>query len=160
MNKRALLVCLLMTPGCSHEHGHGHDHDHDGHDHGSEAAHAEGEHEHAHVAPHGGTLLPIGGGGANVEVVHDGGTLQLYLLDGCAENPVRCAQQSLQVRMGDQTLELAAVASELTGETVGDTSQFSVTDAALEGADLHGAELVALEILGQRLEGIALGEDH
>ena len=28
MNKRALLVCLLMTPGCSHEHGHGHDHDH------------------------------------------------------------------------------------------------------------------------------------
>lgn len=155
MNTRALLLCLLLTPGCSHDHE-GHDHDHD-HDHDAAPA-AHGEEGHAHTAPHGGVLIPVGGGGANVEVVHDAeaGTLDLFLLDGCAENPVRCAQGSLVVQVGDASFEVPARASELTGETVGDTSQFSLTDAGLKDASLQGARLTALEILGQRLEGIAL----
>ena len=153
MNTRALLLCLLLTPGCSHDHD-GHDHGHD-HDHGA-AAH--GEEGHAHTAPHGGVLVPVGGGGANVEVVHDAeaGSLDLFLLDGCAENPVRCAQESLVVQLGDARFELPARASELTGETVGDTSQFSLTDEGLKGATLAGAQLSVLEILGQRLEAVAL----
>lgn len=156
MNTRALLLCLLMTPGCGDHHGHDHDHDH-----GTEATSDHGSEGHEHVAPHGGVLIPIAQGSANVEVLHDAdaGSLELYFLDGCAENPLRSPSASVTVKSGETTWELAAVASALTGETVGDTSAFALSSEELKGADLGEAVLVGVELLGQQLSNLALHED-
>jgi hypothetical protein len=95
--------------------------------------------EHAHTAPHGGTLVELGDHLASLEVVHTPATgmLVIYVLDGEAEGAVRIAQTSLMVHIeGDspRTVELVPVASALTGETLGDASQFSHTSDQLKGA--------------------------
>ena len=86
---------------------------------------------HSHAAPHGGVLAELGEHEAAAEITLDRatGTLDLYLLDSHAENPVRIAQETIRaaVEIGDGEkidLELKPVASELTGEKTGDSSQF------------------------------------
>ncbi len=123
-----LLACsaysfLLLSCGDDHGHDH-HDHDHHGH----------GHHGHAHVAPHGGALVLLGkhGSGYHLEVVlAEDGLLDVYVLDGEAENYVRVKQENLALRIDPleeanaTTVTLSAVADKTTGETVGDTSRFS-----------------------------------
>jgi len=105
---------------------------------------AQGE---EHRAPRGGTLLELGEEFAQIEFVLDlqQGNLTAYILDGEAENPVRLRQPSIDlvideasyagVRKAAVTLHLKAVPNVLTGETVGDTSEFSVYSAEpLQGA--------------------------
>jgi hypothetical protein len=100
-----------------------------------------------HHAPRGGTLLELGEEFAQIEFIHDSqqGSLTAYILDGEAENPVRLRQPTIDlvideasyagVRKASFSLHLKAVPHALTGETVGDTSEFAVDSVdSLRGA--------------------------
>jgi hypothetical protein len=118
---------------------------------------------HTHAAPHGGVLVELGEEFGHVELVLDGtaGALTAYVLDGEAEQSVRLAQTSIGIRLngvisnehggGDQTwpVELAARANVLTGETVGDTSQFALTDPVLKGVKTFRGVIVHITYKGQ-----------
>jgi hypothetical protein len=116
----------------------------------SEPASAPPASGHEHHAPHGGTLVELGSEFAHVELVLDSatGTLTAYVLDGEAEESVRLTQPSLKIAIENpapgvpgapatpaavEHLELLARADVLTGETVGDTSEFSATSQSLRG---------------------------
>jgi hypothetical protein len=102
---------------------------------------------HEHHAPHGGTLVELGEGLAHIELVldRDAGTLTAYVLDGEAEDATRIQQATLDVvveappTLAGHPLPLLARANVLTGETVGDSSEFVATsDALKEAASLKG----------------------
>lgn len=165
-------------PEAGHSHGPGeHDHDHDGeeahdhdHDHEGEAEHdhdheeGEGGHGHAHSAPHGGTLIALGEHFAHLELVVDAtaGKATVYALDGEAEKPLRLPQEkiglSITRKVGDAvssaTLELLAVTNPLTGEQVGDSSEFSGESELLKGADRFEGVVQSVSIQGETLEGV------
>lgn len=150
-------VCPLTGCGGGHdpEHGDGHDHDH-----ADDAS--TGGHGHVHVAPHGGVLVPLGEESAHVELLLEGDLLTAWLLDAEAEKPLRSAQDALAMTIvtdeGAVDVRLEPVASALTGETVGDTSQFQTTATSLVGVDLaHVTGSIArVEVLGAVFEAIAL----
>ncbi len=111
---------------------------------------------HVHQAPHGGKLVELGQHAYNVELVRDTatGTLTAYLLDGHAENFIRIAAPAIEVTAfsggQNRTLALQAVANTVTGETVGNTSQFEAqADWLKSGGELNG-EISATEIRGTR----------
>ncbi|MBI1841765.1 MAG: hypothetical protein HYR88_13070 [Verrucomicrobia bacterium] len=114
---------------------------------------------HVHVAPHGGVLLPLGEHAFNVEFVLDRveGALDLYALDGHAENFLRLPSTSIAartIRGGTvETISFAPVASSQTGETVGDTSRFRARSDGLKQGGAFSVELDLVEIRGQRFEG-------
>jgi hypothetical protein len=128
----AVAALLPFGPSCGHDHEHPHGDEH-GHDH-------DHEHEHdAHVPKMGGFLVALQEEFANVEILHDpaAGTLDLWALDAHAEDYVKLAQPTVLVGLDTATgpleFELAAVASALSGETVGDTSHFATRDERLVG---------------------------
>jgi hypothetical protein len=136
------------------------------HDHSHEAPHA-----HEHHAPHGGTLQVLGEEAAHVELVLDGATgkLTAYVLDGEAEKPVRTAQTSLRLKIsglagGDATVELAPVANELTGEKVGDTSQFEGASEKLRGVTKFEGVLETITARGVKFDSVRVafpdGNEH
>lgn len=143
--------------GEAHEHAEGEAHDHD---------HAEGEAGHSHPAPHGGTLIALGDHFAHVELVlnKETGELTAYVLDGGAENPIRIEQTEISILIGDEPegaepdarvkLALAAVANDLTGEKVGDSSEFKGTSTELVDADHFHASLESVTIKGQTMEKV------
>ncbi|HIG86917.1 MAG TPA: hypothetical protein EYQ25_07740 [Planctomycetes bacterium] len=134
--------------------GDAHDHDHD---HGTgEAAHGEVGHEH--VAPHGGALVPIADGTAIIEVVLDGeqGELTLFLFDSCAEKSLRSDLASMTLVCKDEIFELAARASGLTGESVGDTSEFGLVDERLKGRESLSGKLAQVSLLGSTLTDVGI----
>lgn len=132
-----------------------HQHDH---------KHAEGHEGHNHAAPHGGSLAAIGDGVGNLEMVHDAkeGRLTAYVLDGCAENPVRLKTPALEIMVnavdkkstGPLLLTLQPVASPLTGETAGDTSEFTTTDPGLKGRKKLQGQVRALDFQGKQYKDI------
>jgi len=142
------------------DHHGAHDDDHDGThdgDHGaSDGAHGEGGHKH--VAPHGGALIPIADGAANIEVVLDReqGELTLFLFDGCAENSLRSDLASMTLVCDNEIFELAARASGLTGETVGDTSEFGLVDERLKGRGSLSGKLARVSLLGSTLTDVGI----
>lgn len=119
---------------------------------------------HGHEAPHGGTLVEIGEHLALLEFVLDAsaGTLTAYVLDGGAEQAVRIAQPSIAVTfdtpqaLGGQTLPLAGKANVLTGETVGDTSEFALTHPALKGQTTFSARVVEIVVKGQTFKELTV----
>ncbi len=123
--------------------------------------------EHEHAAPHGGALVDLGEGVghvAHVEFVLDKeiGRLTAYVLDGEAENGIRLEQESIELIVtvpGRQSspVELAAVANELTGEVVGDTSEFSATVESLIGVESFDAEIVSLYVKGKEFSSVMFG---
>lgn len=123
-----------------------HDHDHD-HDHG---------HGHHHEAPRGGTLIVLGDHLGHFELLLDpvDGKMTLYALDGHAEEPVRLAAESITLEVLPKNsdavyvLELGAVASPLTGETVGDTSEFTVANPRLRGLEEFSGRIPSLSFRG------------
>lgn len=137
----------------------------------SETKSAEGKteagHVHEHHAPHQGALVELGEEFAHVEIVFDAasGKITAYVLDGEAEKPVRVKQAELELSVSvagkdgaaaeKRAVKLKAVASTLTGETVGDTSQFEGEDANLKGLKSFDAELVAIEARGQVFKNVA-----
>ena len=151
-----------------HDHDHGeddHDHEHD-HDHGDEHDHGEEDdhdHAHSHEAPRGGTLVALGDHVAHFEVLldNDAGELTFYAMDGHVENPVRMSVESfdITVQIDDDAepfaLTVAAQESSLTGETVGDTSEFAVTSEQLQGLEEFSVLIPSVEIRGVAFEGIA-----
>jgi len=137
-----LLPAALLGASC------GDDHDHAGH---VDAPHADA---HVHEAPRGGALVVLAEETAHVEVVLDRttGRLWLFVLGPHAASPVRVAQPEIAVTLHvagtEHRVTLPAVANELTGETVGDTSAFAADVEALKGADAFSGEIDALSARG------------
>lgn len=142
------LLALLVFAGCSSEHDHDHSDDH--------------SHGHAHHAPHGGALKMLGNHAFQLELVAnpDAGQVELYLLDGGAENFVRVANGGFEAiaRVGGQEWELSfkAVANEATGETVGDSSYFVAEAEAVSKLAKFDLHFVRLDIRGQVFESVKL----
>lgn len=128
------------------------------------------EPHHHHVAPHGGTLIEVGEHQSALELVRDAtlGTLTVYVLDAHAENFVRVPAKSIEVIIAvkgrTEKLSLAAVANELSGETVGDTSQFTAQADWLRREGEFTGKIAALEIRGTVFKDIAftfpVNKDH
>ena len=87
--------------------------------------------------------------------------MTVYLLDGEAENPLRIAQESIQMAMSPRgatdgeplRISLPAVANPLTGETVGDSSEFRIEQEMLKDLEELDGVLGSLVIKGTALEG-------
>jgi len=135
--------------------------------------HDDSDRAHHHVAPHGGTLVAVGEHYANLEFLLDKNTgeLNAWVFDGCAENPIRITDSVIEcvltIEDKPSTLVLSAQANELTGETVGNSSQFAATLDQLQGAQKFAISIPSLTIKGQTLEDISFsypdnggGEEH
>lgn len=148
--RHALTTCLAvlalgLLAACddhAHEHGDGHDHDHD---------HAG----HVHEAPHGGTLVVLGETAAHVEVRVDAtsGKLTLNLLGSHASAAQRSAAESIVVEVTPEggeafTVETKPVANALSGETVGDTSQFEGRHDGLKGLERFQGRIPSVSVMG------------
>lgn len=128
------------------------------------------DHGHEHTAPHGGTLIELGEEFAHVELVLDSaaGRLTAYVLDGEAESAVRIADAELRFTLqppavGPLDVVLAAVPNPLSGETVGDTSQFAATVPALRGVEEFFGSLHGVTVRGQAFSDLVFsvpGEGH
>lgn len=118
---------------------------------------------HEHRAPHGGSLVELGEGEfAHLELLLDPvtGTLTGYSLDGEAENPVRLKQSEIVLLVrdakgpGEFALALAARPNSLTGETVGDTSEFSASSPLLKNATAFKGRIRSITTKGQTFDGL------
>lgn len=124
------------------------------------------EHVHHHTAPHGGGLTELGDHFAHLELTVDpaSGTLTVFLLDGEAANAVRVATPALELDVRatasgstkEFSVRAAAVAKALTGETVGDTSEFSVQSDDLKGAESVTATLKSIAVKGAEFQNVSL----
>lgn len=97
---------------------------------------------HEHHPPHHGSLQVFGQEAAHLELLLDAkaGRLTAYALDGEAEEAVRLKQPVILLRITrcdpprrPFTVALRAVANPLTGETMGDSSQFEAVARSLKG---------------------------
>jgi hypothetical protein len=92
---------------------------------------------------------------AQVELVLDpeAGSLTAYVLDGDAEESVRLKQKTLTVTLEEggvrQELVLQARGDVLTGETVGDTSEFSVAAPSLVHRKNLKGRILEIAVKGQ-----------
>lgn len=117
--------------------------------------------KHEHTAPHGGTAVVLGEETYHLELVRDAatGTLSAYVLDGEMEKFIRVQAASFQVTATvgaeKRMLTLKAVANPITGETVGDTSQFDSQADWLKTVSSFDAVLGALEIRGHKFANVA-----
>lgn len=143
------ILGTLVLVGCGGSHDHDHDHDH-------------GSHGHAHQAPHGGALGMLGNHAFQIEIVPDPirRELDLYVLDGGAQHFVRIGAESIEgtARAGSREWQLnfRAVASEATGESVGNSSLFSASAPELVGLREFVVSFERLELLGQVYENVAI----
>ncbi len=128
----------------------------------SEAAHDEHE-GHDHTAPHGGALLVLGDEhAAHLELLFEPTTSKLtgYVLDGEAEKAIRIAQQEIRLTVagGDlkssAALTLKGIASPLTGEKPGDTSQFEGSEPALKGAKKFNVVIKSITVRGKEYKNV------
>jgi len=136
----------------------------------AERAHDEDDHAaegHSHAASHGGTLTELGEHFATVEFVLDGeaGTLTAYVMDGCAEKPVRLAQPEITIELASITsasnaalpiaTAMQARASALSGETVGDSACFELAQDALKGASAVSGTIALIHVKGSEFRNVA-----
>lgn len=109
---------------------------------------------HAHHAPNGGTLVELGQHQFNLELVHDrpAATLTAYVLDGHAAQAVRIQAPEIRLlvdRQGrSEPLVLRAVANQLSGETVGNTSEFQAQADWLKEATRVSGRIAELTVRG------------
>ncbi|MEZ5978704.1 MAG: hypothetical protein R3F34_10840 [Planctomycetota bacterium] len=139
---------LPFTPGCGHgTDAHEHTDDAAAHDHADDHDHADHDHDHVHTAKFGGMLVVLAPEFANVELLLDEATgrVDLWALDAHAENTVKLTQPFVTLEVdgadGAFELQLDAVPSALSLETVGDTSHFAGTDARLAGLETFSGTL-------------------
>jgi hypothetical protein len=129
---------------------------------------ADDDHHHEHKAPHGGTLVVLGDEAFHLEFVLDAetGKLTAWVLDGEAETFVRIAQKEIALEIAlppekegaePRVLKAAlkAVPNVLTGETEGDTSEFSARIDDLKGEKEWDAVLQLVEVKGVKFEEVA-----
>ena len=148
----AILTVIMAQLSCEKKEEHRHK---QGETHATDA-------HHEHTAPHGGTLVVFGDEFAHIELVLDETTGKLtgYVLDGEAEKSVRISQKTIEFKIhredieSDFSLQLSGVANVLTGETEGDTSQFSAQSNGLKDASEFHAEIVSIAIKGQMFTDI------
>jgi len=118
------------------------------------------KHEHEHHPPHKGTLVVMGDEFAHLELVLDSetGRLSAYALDGEAEYAVRLKQAFIEIAvvLNNKTmiLKLNAIDNPLTGETIGDTSEFTTQSPALKGVKNFKGSVLALDIRGKGFKDI------
>lgn len=141
-----LALTLVLSVGCGNA---PHDHDHDD-DHG----------HHEHHAPHGGTLVVLGKEAAHLELVLEpaSGELRAYSLDGEAEKAVPLKQPEIEVTVSgpkELRLKLKAQANELTGEKVGNSSEFLGADPALKNLSKFDGQLIQIDTLGQSFRSVS-----
>jgi hypothetical protein len=116
-----------------------------------------GDQGHAHAAPHGGTLVELGDEFAHLELLFDTteGRITIFVLDGEAETAVRISDRTLAVVIDDvrslanRPLELAPVASPLTGEVAGDASEFAVVVPGLRGRPELAGRVLTFAVRGR-----------
>jgi hypothetical protein len=115
---------------------------------------------HEHHPPHKGTLVVLGEEFSHVELLLDSDTGQLtaFVLDGEAENPVRVSQSSLVIKLKDQgqlvALRLKPIANALTGETVGDTSEYQGTFSKLKGLSHFEGYIASIKSRGESFKNV------
>ena len=115
----------------------------------------------ASMAPHGGTVLKLGAT-ASLEFVHDpsSGLLTAYVLDGPSTRTMRIPAKAIDVQItlpagAKVDLSLASTANGLTGDAVGNSSQFGGTQAALKGVTVFSGLVKALRAGGQTYSNVA-----
>ncbi len=88
---------------------------------------------------------------AQLELVagSEAGDWNLYVLDGGAERFVRIEQPAVRLTMAGSEVVFAAVANPDTGETVGNTAQFSGRAAGLTGESEFHVEIDEIVVFGQ-----------
>jgi hypothetical protein len=153
----ALLVAAALFPGCDARGPYDQD-EHAGHTH-EPAAPAEGGHHH--VAPHGGVLVALESEVFNAELLLDPATgkLDLWFLDGEAENGVQVKAEevvlSLNVGTVAETLTLTAVEDALAGDTRTASSHFSGRSDTLRGAARFGGTLRSVRLGSRAYQNVA-----
>jgi len=117
---------------------------------------------HEHKPPHQGTLVVFGEEFSHLEFVLDAkdGKLTVYALDGEAENAVRVPDKNLELKVKlpggkkEFSMRLSAVANALTGETLGDTSQFEGQSDQLKGVSNFDGVVSAVTLKGQDFKNV------
>lgn len=135
-----------------------HDHAKDDHDHAED----DHDHDHVHEPKRGGMLVELGDHAANFEVLFESetGKLTFYAMDAHVENPVRLTATEIAItvdlRDGNPPLAISLAAREnpLTGETVGDTSEFAATDERLKGVSAFAVSVPKVEMRGITFENV------
>lgn len=114
---------------------------------------------HEHHAPHGGTLIELSEEEfAHLELVLDSqeGKLTGYVLDGEAEKSIRIPQEEIELKTKDKgDIVLKAVANPLTGETVGDTSEFSTQSDNLKSITTFEGSVVSVLVKGKEFDNVS-----
>ena len=135
----------------------------------ADADHEHGEnyhgHAHVHTAKDGGVLVEIGDHFANFEVLllEADRTATIYTLDAHADYNSRVPDPSLTLEIalegGPVLVELPGIANPLTGETVGDTSEFSasLTEEQFRAVADGKATVKTVTIKGATFTDLALG---
>lgn len=132
---------------------------------------ADGGGGHTHSAPHaqvGGVMVELGDHLAQLEIVPDPSTgeMRIFFWDGHAENPVRLAQPAFVAKVtfpdgkGLVELSMAAQASTLTGETVGDSAEFRAQDDQLKGVQEFYMVVWGVNVLGTAFEKVSISYPH
>lgn len=115
------------------------------------------------MAPHGGTVVKFGSAGA-LEFVHDpsSGMLTAYVLNGQANATVRIPAKAIGVQVtvpGGKNVDvsLTSTANGLTGDTVGNSSQFGGTQTGLKGVTAFTGVVKSLVVGGQTFTNVEFG---
>ena len=134
---------------------------------------------HEHKPPHQGTLVELGEEFSHLEFVLDKeqGVLTAYALDGEAEHSIRLKQEKIQLSITippdpqkglaekKVSLLMAAVENCLTGESVGDTSEFQGQSNDLKQMSNFDAVILEVVIKGGDFKDVKFNypvgnEDH
>ncbi|MGE0816235.1 MAG: hypothetical protein AB7O28_14440 [Vicinamibacterales bacterium] len=115
----------------------------------------------APASPHGGTVVALGTAG-QLEFVHDpsSGLLTAYILDGQGHAVMRIPARTITLEVTPPggraaTLELMSTANGLTGDTVGNSSQFGGTAPSLKGVTAFSGVVKDATVGGQTFHDIA-----
>jgi hypothetical protein len=110
-------------------------------------------------------LQVLGGEFSHYELVLEpvAGKLTVYVLDGEAEKAVRVKQEQLTFKLKPRgskakpvTLVAKAIANELTGEKLGDSSQFEASSPALKGIKAFDGVLVLGQVKGRSFKNLKI----
>ncbi|HLX63587.1 MAG TPA: hypothetical protein VKX17_20120 [Planctomycetota bacterium] len=122
---------------------------------------------HEHHPPHKGTLVEFGEEFAHLELVIDqaSGKITGYVLDGEAEKAVRISQKEIVINVMKAekpgtgpseafSVTLAAQESALSGEKVGDTSEFAAQSDKLKNLPVFDGTLAIVNVKGKDFKNV------